>query len=724
MRKVVFDISEMSDSKEIYEQRANPIFAVFIYCIVALLLVALIYSCVGEIEIVTTANGVIRPNENVNTVSSLLGGAVTEANYYDGQLVQTGDVLFAVDTSEAQIQLAGLLMLQENYRYQAEMINRFLDAIGSGVNPFSSDLRGKEYPYYTQYEDFLITLENTDLNFEYETDKVEANINTLCQKITEIEKKIAGLTSYKKSVEQGRNLTYGYPEYEKMYLLYVSDLTALENEYQSRRIQIESDYSAESNQKNLENYQKMHTEYGYLLESIHTGESVFPKDDTSDCKRMYDDYAYNLSTYEKQYKSALTVYNELIGKSTEKYDEIMLEGYTLFRQSVVNNQDMFVDSEGSAIYRELYLNYKEIYDSLDRAAISTAQAYDVLSTNPDATENEILEALDEKINAESERDEYVTSTLMSIDEMLLEIEEIISAKVQVDGAKKAIAAYQNKVLLEYGQVYSELAAKIENLRLTNLSTQSKETLLVELEKSYNSSKEQYYYQTIIKIDSSLQTLQSELMTTQSNLRQNTVTKEMYENNKGKDGEILPISSAIIEQTILLLNQLETVNAQLDELDIQIQQVEEQITQGKVRARCDGIVSTSQTMVAGDVISAGTAVATIIPMKESEYKVHLYVSNVDIGNIDIGDTVKFNILAFPSSQYGTVNGTIISISTDTLIQDGQYSGYYLVECTIQQASMRDWEGNANTVSTGMQVEAKITTQEKTILRYLLEKIDLF
>lgn len=724
MKKVVFDISEMSDSKEIYGQRPNPIFSAFIYCIVALLLVALLYACFGKIEIVATASGVIRPNEDVSTVSSLLGGAVTEANYYDGQLVQEGDVLFAVDTSEAQIQLAGLLMLQEDYRHQAEMINRFLNAIGSGINPFSSDPSGQEYPYYTRYEDFLLTLENTELNFEYEADKVDANINAFSQQIAEIEKKVAGLTSYKKSVEQGTNMASEYPQYEKMYLLYVSDLTVLENEYQSQRVRIENDYSTESNQKNLENYQKMYTAYGYLLESIHTGESVFPKDDTSDCKRMYDDYVYNLSVYEKQYESALTVYNELIGNSTEKYDEIMLEGYNLFRQSVVIGQDMYVDSEESAIYRELYLNFKETYDSLDRAAISAAQVYEALSTNPDASENEILEALNEKIKAESERDEYITSTLTSIDEMILEIEEIISAEVQVDSAKEAIAAYQNKVLLEYGQVYSELAAKIENLRLTDMSAQSKEELLVELEKSYNSSKEQYYYQTIIQIDSSLHTLQSELITARSNLHQNKVTKELYENNKGKDGKILPISSAIVEQTTLLLNQLETVNAQLDELDIQMQQVEEQIAQGKVIARCDGIVSTMQTLVAGDVIPAGTAVATIIPMHESEYKVQLYVSNADIGNIEVGDTVKINILAFPSSQHGTVNGTISSISTDTLIQDGQYSGYYLVECTIVHDSVTNSVGNDVAVSTGMQVEAKIVVEEKTIIQYLLEKIDVF
>ena len=37
MRKTIIDISEMSDSKEVYGQRPNPAISWFIYCLVALL---------------------------------------------------------------------------------------------------------------------------------------------------------------------------------------------------------------------------------------------------------------------------------------------------------------------------------------------------------------------------------------------------------------------------------------------------------------------------------------------------------------------------------------------------------------------------------------------------------------------------------------------------------------------------------------------------------------
>ena len=71
-----------------------------------------------------------------------------------------------------------------------------------------------------------------------------------------------------------------------------------------------------------------------------------------------------------------------------------------------------------------------------------------------------------------------------------------------------------------------------------------------------------------------------------------------------------------------------------------------------------------------------------------------------------------------------NGKVTSISADTLVQDGQFSGYYLVECSIANTVLTDKDGNSGSVVIGMQVEAKIVTQKKIIIRYLLEKIDLF
>ncbi len=173
-----------------------------------------------------------------------------------------------------------------------------------------------------------------------------------------------------------------------------------------------------------------------------------------------------------------------------------------------------------------------------------------------------------------------------------------------------------------------------------------------------------------------------------------------------------------------MNRLESTETQIEELDAQIERTEEQLRHGTVRAEQSGVLNAASAIVAGDVITSGSVLATIIPVDESEFKVQIYVSSADMGNLKVGDEIKYNISALPSNQYGTVSGKVLSISQDALVQDGQYSGYFLVEGSIGNAELNDKDGNVGKIAIGMQTEAKIVTQTKTIIRYLLEKINLF
>lgn len=498
MKQLVYDIKEMSDSKEIYGHRPSPIFAVFIYTILGLLVAALLYCGFGKIEMVATASGVIRPNEEVGTVSSLRGGQVTQVDYYDGQVVQKNDVLLMVDTTDLQLQLEGLQASQQDLTQKISMVNKFVEGIKAEKNPFSADASSEEYSYYIQFENYLLQIKNTQQTFDYDVNKTTSNINALNRQIEGIQLQIAGWKSYKASIEQGKNLAADYPEHEKMYLLYVANMDTLQSEYEAQKEQIEKS----------------------------------------------------------------------------------------------------------------------------------------------GTEEE------------------------------------------------------------------------------------KEKLLSDLDSSYKTTKEQERYKTIIQIDSTIQSLQAEISTAQANLKQNQIAKAFYDENTEQDGTPLSVSAGAIEQTAAMLNQRESAQAQLKEIETKIQQTEEQIAQGAIKAQCDGTVCVVQTLVTGNVISSGTVIATILPKNENVYKVQLYVNNADIANVQVGDMVKFNIAALPSNQYGTVNGTINKVSTDTVVQEGQYSGYYLIECTIENDTLYDKDGNTGTISVGMQLEAKIITQEKTILRYLLEKINIF
>lgn len=749
MKHTLIDIKELSDSKEVYGQRPNPFIVGFIYSILTLLLIAVLYSCFGKIEIVSTASGVVRPNEDVSTVSSLLGGRITGVYYTDGQIVQKGNPLLTLDTSELQISLNSLTQAKEKYEIKDAMLEKFLAGIEAEKNPFSSDENSEEYPYYIQFRDYELTKKNSKEQFNYDAGSAAANAASISGRISDIESQIAGLSAYKASVHSGSNKAAAYPEYESMYFLYESALDALEADYRSRQEQLELDQSSDSTQYYIDYYSALIDDYGYLVSSIRNGTSEFPAGYSGTCVLLWNDYLSNLAEYERKYEAAVDTHNlylnnaNLAGNTEEllAYDRAMLEGYQYFRQSVETGTDMFVDGRDSVFYRNLYTEYKTRYDELEQAAQMAADQYTLISSNPQSTEEEINAAMATKNNTETACSAYRADTLVTINNTILQIQASIAekefsvsstasdynvsaAKTQMESAEAAISAYKNQKLAEYEQVLSDYKIKLQELQFTASSSQDKHMLLADLESSHKNAGEQKYYQTITQIDSSIQALQSELISARSNLRMYQIASNMYQSNIDENGVPVSISFATMEQISSILAQQENLASQLNELDSQIKQTEEKIAQGTIVAEQSGIVSVLSTLVKGDSIAAGTQIATIIPPSESEFKVQLYVSNSDIAGISVGDDVKFNLSALPSNQYGMINGKVTSISTDTLVQDGQHSGYYLVECSIANTTLTDKDGNSGSVVIGMQVEAKIVTENKTIIRYLLEKINLF
>jgi Multidrug resistance efflux pump len=196
---------------------------------------------------------------------------------------------------------------------------------------------------------------------------------------------------------------------------------------------------------------------------------------------------------------------------------------------------------------------------------------------------------------------------------------------------------------------------------------------------------------------------------------------MYQSEKDSKGQYSDVSFAQLQQLAKCLNNVDTLESNLSDLNAKIKQAELQVDSSNITAQQDGIVNNIVDIGVGDVLSAGTAIATVIPHDESEYKVQLYVANKDIAGIEVGDTVRYNISAMPSNQYGAVEGKVLSVSQDTKVQNNQQSGYYLVEASIANGTLTDKDGNQAKISVGMTLEGKVVTQRKRILSYLLEKI---
>lgn len=143
----------------------------------------------------------------------------------------------------------------------------------------------------------------------------------------------------------------------------------------------------------------------------------------------------------------------------------------------------------------------------------------------------------------------------------------------------------------------------------------------------------------------------------------------------------------------------------------------------VKANVSGYFYISQELKTGSFVQEGTAIGTIYPEAESKYYAEIYVENTDIAKIKEGQEVKFEIAAYPSSEYGYFEGTVENIAKDISVDQSTGNAYYLVKVKCENMTLKGKDGEEATLMNGMACQAKIVIDEKNILTYLLEKIDL-
>lgn len=143
----------------------------------------------------------------------------------------------------------------------------------------------------------------------------------------------------------------------------------------------------------------------------------------------------------------------------------------------------------------------------------------------------------------------------------------------------------------------------------------------------------------------------------------------------------------------------------------------------VKAGVSGYYYVTQDLKAGAYVQEGTKLGMIYPGEESMYYAEVYVENSDIAMIKEGQEVKFEIVAYPSSEYGYFSGEVENIARDITIDQSTGYAYYKVKVRCDNMSVINENGEEASLKNGMACQAKIVTDEKSVLAYVLEKIDL-
>ena len=168
--------------------------------------------------------------------------------------------------------------------------------------------------------------------------------------------------------------------------------------------------------------------------------------------------------------------------------------------------------------------------------------------------------------------------------------------------------------------------------------------------------------------------------------------------------------------------LNSENSKLDTLNANVKELKNEVNSGEVKANNNGILYMPQTPQVGMVIKAGQEVAEIMPNK-SNFKIKIIIPNDEIGNIKVGDGIKYSFLSFPYTEYGFLNGSLKSINVTSEINPKTGLSYYEAVGTLSSNIIKNKEGKEGEIKLGMACEAKIVSRQEKMLYYILNQLGL-
>lgn len=507
MKPIIKDIGDITDSKEMYESKPHPFLAIFIYMVLGLIIIAGIWAYLGEIDIVSKGNGIVRPNENLSSIRNKTAGEVEYVDLEEGKSVEKGDVLFRINHDDLDLSLVKAQEELEELKTQGNRLEKLKQSIEQGENLFSPEKEAEDYQRYVKYEQDFAELQHINI--------IESKNDNMNIKETEINKSI---------------------------------------------------------------------------------------------------YADQIAEYEKEKKDL----NE-------------------YKASINAEKSLFSDTScANALEFKLYL-------------------YEVQTIKAD-------------INAK--REEYELNVSLN-EEGLVAQQKLANSKVALELAEEQLVSLKTKSLNNIESQIEELKKKIE----------------------------------VTKQESSKLIVDHDLISQKGEQRE--LALKIYKTN----------------YLIDLYDQIEANKQSYKAKEKEVEVAKLSIKNCEITAPIDGTLHIVNKITNGDLIASGDNIATIIPTEDSLYTIEIFVPNSEIAGLKVGDKIKYKFDALPYKEYGELEGEITNISTDSLVSEKNGMSGYMVEGSIINQTVYSYKGEAAEIKVGMSCEAHVITEQKKILYYLLEKINL-
>jgi len=164
------------------------------------------------------------------------------------------------------------------------------------------------------------------------------------------------------------------------------------------------------------------------------------------------------------------------------------------------------------------------------------------------------------------------------------------------------------------------------------------------------------------------------------------------------------------------NKLADVRTHLYEARERLSALQDRLDRTLVRAPVDGMVMGLAVHTLGGVVQPGTNLLDIVP-EDAKLVVEVHIDPKDIDRIALGTKAEVRFTAFSNATTPILEGELIYVSADRLINDRDGTAYYLGRVRLTEQGIKDL--GVRQLVPGMPAEVLINTGSRTMLQYLLK-----
>jgi epimerase transport system membrane fusion protein len=162
--------------------------------------------------------------------------------------------------------------------------------------------------------------------------------------------------------------------------------------------------------------------------------------------------------------------------------------------------------------------------------------------------------------------------------------------------------------------------------------------------------------------------------------------------------------------------LSDIQSKVFDLEEKISAIADKVERTKVVAPSDGMILGLKIHTVGGVLSPGTPILDIVP-EGMALIVEAEVSTTDIDQITLGMAADIRFSSFKSGSTPVIDGKVINISADSLLNESTGISSYLAQVEITEVGFEKL-GKLELLP-GMPAEVLINTGSRTVLEYLLQ-----